>query len=161
MTDQPERAKRLTLSQIVEQLLTRGGGERSSVTLTRNATGETQIEVKVRTGDDSEVTTVEAAEAKAAEVYERLRVAYPARPGHDGSSVSLTRNAKGETQIDVEVKTSENGSASTVEQAAAIAATEYETLRGRYPLASGYVGAVSTAERTKPASASKGGKHGE
>jgi hypothetical protein len=147
MTEQPARAKRLTLSQIVEQLLTRGGGERSSVTLTRNATGETQIEVKVRTGDDSDVTTVEDAERKAVEVYGRLRDDFPARPGHDGSSVSLTRNAKGETQIDVEVKTSENGSAATVEQAAEVAATEYEKLRGRYPLASGYVGATGEAKR--------------
>lgn len=160
MTEQPERPKRLTLSQIVEQLLARGGGERSAVTLTRNATGETQIEVKVRTGDDGDVATVEDAERKAGEVYERLQAAYPARPGHDGSSVSLTRNAKGETQIDVAVKTSETGSATTVERAAEIAATEYETLRARYPLASGYVGATGGAEAGGARSASKGGRDG-
>lgn len=160
MTEQPERPKRLTLSQIVEQLLARGGGERSSVTLVRNATGETQIEVKVRTGDDGELATVEDAERKAAEVYERLRAAYPARPRDDGSSVSLSRNAKGETQIDVAVKTSENGSAPTVERAAEVAASEYETLRARYPLASGYVGATGGARSGGARSASKGGDDG-
>lgn len=70
-------AKRMTLSQVVEALLQRGGGEHSSVTLSRNAKGETQIEVAVRTGETSGLETIEEAEAAAQAVYDRLRAAYP------------------------------------------------------------------------------------
>jgi hypothetical protein len=69
--------RRLTLSQIVELLLTKGGGEHSSVSLTRNAKGETQIEVTVRTGESDEVTTVDQAAAKAKATYNELRETYP------------------------------------------------------------------------------------
>lgn len=69
--------RRLSLSQIVELLLTRGGGEHSSTTLTRNSKGETQIEVTVRTGESDDVATIEAATAKARAVYDELRQAYP------------------------------------------------------------------------------------
>jgi hypothetical protein len=60
---------------IIDQLLNRGGGEKSSVTLSRNAKGETQIEVTVRT-DNGDVPTAEAAEVKASAIYERLCAAY-------------------------------------------------------------------------------------
>lgn len=81
-----EQPKRLTLSQIVEQLLQRGSSEHSSVTLARNSKGETQIEVVVRTGDAGEVQTVQEAEAIAHAVYGRLRVLYPygATPTENG-----------------------------------------------------------------------------
>jgi hypothetical protein len=69
--------RRLTLSQIVEILLQRSPRDHSSVSLTRNAKGETQIEVVVRTGDAGELLTVAEAEAEAAEVYDRLRARYP------------------------------------------------------------------------------------
>lgn len=69
--------RRLTLSQIVELLLTKGGGEHSSVTLTRNAKGLTQIEVTVRTGEADDVATVDQAATKARAVYDDLRLAYP------------------------------------------------------------------------------------
>lgn len=69
--------QRMTLSQVVEKLLERGGSEHSSVTLSRNAKGATQIEVVVRTGEGGAVTTVEEAEAVAVSVYERLRGRYP------------------------------------------------------------------------------------
>jgi hypothetical protein len=72
-----DRAPRMTLSQVVEKLLERGGTEHSSVTLSRNAKGATQIEVVVRTGEGGAVTTVEEAEAVAISVYERLRTRYP------------------------------------------------------------------------------------
>ncbi len=131
-----ERPKRLTLSQIVGLLLTRGAGERSAVALTRNASGETQIEVSIRTGDDGAIVTAEDAERKAVEVYERLRQKYPQRNGHDNADVSLTRNARGETQVSISVKTSEE--IRTVERAAAEARKVYDNLRGKYPMVDGY-----------------------
>lgn len=75
--------KRMSLSQVVEALLQKGGSEHSSVTLARNAKGETQIEVVVRTGEAGDVTTIEEAEAAAIAVYDRLRelYAYTATPG--------------------------------------------------------------------------------
>lgn len=130
-----ETPKRMTLSAIVEMLLTRGMGERSSVTLTRTASGDTAIDVKVRTGDDGETVTVEDAERKAAAVYDRLAALYPPRDTHGGSEVSLTRNAKGETQVAVEVKTSED--LRTVGEAGAAAQREYDRLRAKYPMADG------------------------
>lgn len=69
--------RRLTLSQIVELLLTKGGGEHSSVSLARNAKGETQIEVTVRTGESEDVSTVDQAAAKAKATYDQLRETYP------------------------------------------------------------------------------------
>jgi len=83
----PEPRKRLTLSEIVEALLQRGGREHSSVTLTRNAKGETQIEVVVRTGESPEVESIEDAETKAMDVFERLRARYPMRDGFVGSPI--------------------------------------------------------------------------
>ena len=72
-----EPARRLTLSQIVELLLQRGGAGGSSVSLTRNAKGETQLEVVVRTGEHGDVQTIAQAEQAAQEVYDRLRLRYP------------------------------------------------------------------------------------
>jgi hypothetical protein len=136
-----DHAKRLSLSQILEMVLTRGDRDRSVVTLSRNAAGETQIEVKVRVGDSDEVVTVDDASEKASELYDLLRIDYPTTAGHDNATVSLSRNAKGETQVDVDVKTSGAGDVVTVEQAETKATEVYERLRGRYPLASGDVGA--------------------
>jgi hypothetical protein len=78
MSTHPERPHRMTLSQVVEKLLERGGAEHSSVTLARNAKGATQIEVVVRTGEGGAVTTIEEAEEVAITVYDRLRTRYPA-----------------------------------------------------------------------------------
>lgn len=61
---------------IIHALLERGGGENSSVVLTRNAKGETQIEVTVRT-DAHLVTTAELAMEKARELYDAACEAYP------------------------------------------------------------------------------------
>lgn len=77
MSTHTDRPQRMTLSQVVEKLLERGGSEHSSVTLSRNAKGATQIEVVDRTGEGGAVTTVEEAEAVAVSVYERLRGRYP------------------------------------------------------------------------------------
>lgn len=76
----PGSPRRLTLSQIVEaQLaaLNRAGGEHSTVRLTRNAKGDTQIEVVVRTGDESHIVTAADAATHARAIYDDLRVAYP------------------------------------------------------------------------------------
>ena len=134
----PDKPKRLSLSQIVELLLTRGGaGDRSSVTLTQNASGGTQIEVKVRTGDDDEIATVDAATEKATALYEQLRERYPRNDTHDDADITLTRNAKGETQISVAVKTSSHGFTS-LDDAAEHALEVYDRTRARYPMADGH-----------------------
>jgi hypothetical protein len=131
-----ERPKRMTLSQIVELLLARGATDRSTVSIARNAKGETQFEVTVRTGEDGEVVTVEDAERKALEVYGRLHEQYPMTNGHENADVELTRNAKGETQISVGIKTAE-GTVATLEEAAAKAHEVYDQTRRRYPMADG------------------------
>jgi hypothetical protein len=74
-----DKPRRLSQSEIVERLLhalNRGGQEHSSVELTRNAKGDTQIRVSVRTGDEG-VETVEQARMKATEQYDHLRDLYP------------------------------------------------------------------------------------
>lgn len=71
----PDRPKRLSLSEIVALLLTRGG-EHSNVRLSRNAKGDTQIEVVVRTGDDGIDTIGQAAE-RARQLYDELCSTYP------------------------------------------------------------------------------------
>lgn len=80
MNDTPTR---LTLSEIARSqlaALNRAGGEHSMVRLSRNAKGDTQIEVAVRTGDEAELLTVEDAAAKARAIYDGLRTAYPLEP---------------------------------------------------------------------------------
>lgn len=78
-------AQRLTLSQIVTTLLARNTTDRSSVGLTRNAKGVTQIEVTVRTGDSDAVETAADAERIASDIYNRLRAAYPLPNGYVGA----------------------------------------------------------------------------
>lgn len=73
----PEPPRRMTLSQVVEHLLTRSSSQSSSVTLTRNAKGETQIEVVVRTDHELGITTPDDAREAAETVYDALRSKYP------------------------------------------------------------------------------------
>lgn len=80
-----ETGKRLTLSEIVQQLLSRSGNERSSVQLSRNAKGVTQIDVTVRTGDTEGITTALDAEREAVAIYDRLRRRYPLPSGYVGA----------------------------------------------------------------------------
>lgn len=85
--DPDAKPRRLTLSEILQAHLDRmahAGGEHSSVELTRNAKGDTQIKVAVRTGDTDDTATVDDAAAKARHVYDLLRGFYP-HPGPDGS----------------------------------------------------------------------------
>ena len=83
MTKQPEPVKRMTLSQVVERLLERGGSQHSSIDLGRTAGGKVTIGVSIRTSPDGEATTIAEAEQLAAEVYDRLAERY-----HDQSSTS-------------------------------------------------------------------------
>lgn len=76
----PERPRRLTLSEIVELLLQRNPSDHSTVKLTRNAKGDTQIEVSVRTGEPG-LESIEQARAKAEEQYDHLRSMYPMQGG--------------------------------------------------------------------------------
>ena len=80
----PEPPRRLTQGQIlaafVDTMRARATGEHSTVKLTRNAKGDTQIEVSVRTGETPETDTVEEAAAKARTVYDTLRGFYPLGP---------------------------------------------------------------------------------
>jgi hypothetical protein len=64
-----EPARRMTLSHVLELLLARSASDRSSVTLTRNAKGETQI-----------------AYSKAVELYDKARRQYPMSTGQVGAS---------------------------------------------------------------------------
>lgn len=75
-----EAPRRLTMSQIVELLLTRQVSEHSTVKLTRNAKGDTQIEVSVRSGEPG-IETPEQAQAKAQQVYDHLTGLYPLSRG--------------------------------------------------------------------------------
>lgn len=69
--------RRLSMSQIVTMLLARSSSEHSSVSLSRNSKGATQIEVTVRTGEHDDVATIDAAADKARELYDELCEQYP------------------------------------------------------------------------------------
>lgn len=132
-------AKRLTLSAILELLLTRSSRDYSSVSLGRNAAGVAQFDVTIRTGESEDVLTVDDAERKAREIYDRLSDAYPAPNGHDNAEVTLTRNAKGETQVSVSAKTSGTGTTS-VARLMGKTREAYDAARMHYPMADGYAG---------------------
>lgn len=77
--------RRINMSDVLWLLLTKPTRDHSSVTLSRNAKGETQIEVVVRTGESDEVATIFDAERVAGEVFTRLRTAYPMSSGAVGA----------------------------------------------------------------------------
>ena len=81
-----DKGRRMTLSRMVEALLERRDHGPSSVTVARNAKGETQLEVVVRTAEGGPITTLEQAEAAACEVYDRLRRRYPMSSGMVGAA---------------------------------------------------------------------------
>jgi hypothetical protein len=85
MSSAADHTSRLSLSEIVRLLLSRTPHDRSSVSLTRNAKGVTQIDVTVRTGDDEDLATPRDAEKHAVEIYERLRARYPMPDGFVGA----------------------------------------------------------------------------
>lgn len=72
--------RRLSLSEILEAHLaamTKPSGPHSSVRLTRNAKGDTQVEVLVSAVPGSAIATPADASAEAARVYDALRLVYP------------------------------------------------------------------------------------
>lgn len=83
--DEQAPARRMSMGRVVELLLTRGGSEHSSVTIARNAKGDVQLEVVVRTGEGDSPATVEQAEAIATAVYDRLRDKYPHGASNGGA----------------------------------------------------------------------------
>lgn len=130
-----EKPKRLSLSHVLEMMLARNAGDRSLVTLGRNAAGETTIEVTVRTGDEGEILTATDAEARAAEIYDRLLARYPVSNNHANAEVSLTRNAKGDTQLTVSGKTT--AETPTLDGLAAAVVSAYDGTRAKYPMSDG------------------------
>ena len=112
------RPKRLSLSEILEMVLTRSA-DRSTVALTRSASGEVIVDVKVA------AETVEEAGQRAQAELERLTALYPRSEQSSEPTVSLTRNAKGDTQIDVK--------GSGWDETKAV----YDGARTAYPMANG------------------------
>jgi hypothetical protein len=74
---------RLSLSDILTMTLQRGSGNQDSVSLTRNAKGETQIEVVARSRENE---TLRMVEQRARETYERLRATFPLSTGYVGAN---------------------------------------------------------------------------
>jgi hypothetical protein len=139
-----EKPKRLTHSQILEMLLLNRAAQRCQVTLSVQANGDVLAEVRAVADD------VQDAEAAALAALARLRPILPSATAmFEPGKVGLTRNAKGETQIDLEVKSDGTRGLSGV---ADDAAEEYERLRARFPLANG---TVSADAPTLPARAAK------
>lgn len=81
------RPKRLSLSEILELVLTRSS-DRSVVALTRNAKGETQIEVQVKASESSRVSSIDAAKDAATEAFKTLRGRFPLSDGTVGGGAS-------------------------------------------------------------------------
>lgn len=72
--------KRISTTDVLDAFLEKmkhDGGTGSTVKLTRNARGDVQIEVAVRTGDTPEVVSAEDAAAKARSLYDGLAAIYP------------------------------------------------------------------------------------
>lgn len=145
MDENAPRPKRLSLSEIVTMALTRKVSDRSSVTLGRTASGETTIEVKVAAGEGTEAENVGDAATVAQDLYESLRTVYPPSAGRDPASVSLSRNAKGETQIEVSVR-SGDGDAATLEALLSTATASYDEARRKYPMADGRTAAPGSVK---------------
>lgn len=75
---EPEsKPRRVTQGEIIMALLTRGSAGGSSVTIARNAKGETQYEVVVRAGSEEGIETVGDALEAAQEVADALAKRYP------------------------------------------------------------------------------------
>ncbi len=68
------RPHRLSLSDVLSMVLARGSGNQDSVSLSRNAKGETQVEVVCRAREGE---TVEQVGARARREYNRNRRSYP------------------------------------------------------------------------------------
>jgi len=78
---EPEKPKRLSQGQIIEWLLTKPAREHNTVSLKRNRTGDTEIEVVVRAGETGEFQSVDDAALKATQLYDSMRARYPMLTG--------------------------------------------------------------------------------
>ena len=81
--EEPKR-RRVSKDDVLAALLARAtsvGSEHSSVRLSRNAKGDTQVEVVVRSGDSPEIQTAAQATAEAVRIYDNLRELYPMTGG--------------------------------------------------------------------------------
>lgn len=90
-TAKPKRRQQraLTQAQLVNKLLKIVGPARparSSIKISRGPRKQTLIEVLVHAGDEPGLTTVEAVEAKAIEVFDRLCLKYPDAFAGNGDS---------------------------------------------------------------------------
>lgn len=86
----PDHPQRVTLSEVVRsqlQALQRTHGDHSSVELTRNAKGDTQIRVSVSTRPDG-IDTPEDAAARAVAIYDGLAERYPIATEATGGAAS-------------------------------------------------------------------------
>jgi hypothetical protein len=81
-----QRGRRMTLSQVVERLLERGGSAHSSVDLGLSAGGKVTIAVSIRTSPDGEATTADGAAALASRLFDSLREKYEVAPAADASA---------------------------------------------------------------------------
>lgn len=74
-------ANRLSLSDVLSMVLARRSGASSSVSLTRNARGLTQVAVTVATGErEQDPQTAQEAAEQARELYDALCEQYPPEP---------------------------------------------------------------------------------
>lgn len=133
-----EPPHRLSMGRIIELLLTRPS-DHSTISLNRKPNGDTEVGVSVRAHGE---LTVEGAEQLCREVYDRLCSAYPPATDDDSdaTTVSMSRNAKGETQLEVSAR----GKGQPKDVAGRVR-VEYDRLRAAYPMASGFVGAKPQA----------------
>jgi hypothetical protein len=127
-----ERPKRLSLSQILEMMLSRPTRTHPSVTLTYTTSGAVtwSIDSPVEEGE-----TVAAAAERIAAVHDGLLDRYPPSAEHDAAEVTLTRNAKGDTQIAVSAKTTPE--TQTVDEVVAKVRKVYDATRAQYPMPDG------------------------
>lgn len=72
-----ERPRRVTQGEIIMALLERGSSQSSSVTIARNAKGDMQFEVVIRTDPDHGITTPGEATAIAETIADELATKYP------------------------------------------------------------------------------------
>lgn len=75
-TGEDQRVRRMTLSQVVERLLERGGTAHSSIDLGLSAGGKVTIAVSIRTSPDGEATTAGEAAELAQRLFDELRTKY-------------------------------------------------------------------------------------
>lgn len=141
--DGTPRSKRLSMSEILELALTRR--KSSSVSITRAPSGDASIEVQIATGDGAE--TIEEAEEKAAAIYARLAELYPPLPQSDNAAVTIARNAKGDTQLEIVVRC--GATLTSVDAAAERAVELYDQARMRYPMANGLSAKPGTVDLDK------------